>query len=441
MACGAELILIGSLTRAVNKEWDLDAWERGLIVSVVFIGVWAGNLMSGNLGDKLGRRFPILLSYAAIVVFSVMSTFAWDFYSLASVRLLVGISFGLGQPACNTLCGEVCPADRRLHMNGYSQMFFAVGEVYSASLILMQDPRMRNLSWRWLIAMGSIPSAVLFVLAAFFLYETPSFLAVHGRNEEAKKVLEKMSRQNGLPESESLDFRPPRSSVASESGVLHKLGIVFGPSMLFTTIVTSFSCFALNFLFYGGIYSFPKILPDIETGVSPAASLLIAAATEIPGFIFGILVGVNVTRKTGTQLYLLCTFLSTLLFIYAASEALARPGRVPPAIEWMLQAGLCGNKVFTSVGFLVVYCYALEIYATVARTTGNAFCLAMGRLGSISCPVIFELLTASTGTPLTFLKVMAAVCILNAVMVSFLSIETAGKLLKDNDDETMPLKP
>ncbi|CAD7930897.1 unnamed protein product [Amoebophrya sp. A25] len=55
-ADGAELLLLGSLVRAVTEEWNFSAFERGAIVGVVFIGVFFGNLLSGTLGDAIGTR-------------------------------------------------------------------------------------------------------------------------------------------------------------------------------------------------------------------------------------------------------------------------------------------------------------------------------------------------------------------------------------------------
>jgi len=39
LADGAELLLIGSVTRAMEFEWDLTATHKGGLVSIVFVGV------------------------------------------------------------------------------------------------------------------------------------------------------------------------------------------------------------------------------------------------------------------------------------------------------------------------------------------------------------------------------------------------------------------
>jgi len=127
LADGAELLLIGTVTRAVAEEWHINAIERGSVVSIVFLGIFLGNMISGPFGDWAGRRLPILVSYAGIAIFSIASTFAQNYHQLSAVRLFVGASFGIGQPAFTALCTEVTPSYWRLAMSAFCQSLFAVG--------------------------------------------------------------------------------------------------------------------------------------------------------------------------------------------------------------------------------------------------------------------------------------------------------------------------
>eukprot|EP00929_Paragymnodinium_shiwhaense_P051327 TRINITY_DN25840_c0_g1_i1.p1 TRINITY_DN25840_c0_g1~~TRINITY_DN25840_c0_g1_i1.p1 ORF type:complete len:508 (-),score=111.23 TRINITY_DN25840_c0_g1_i1:316-1839(-) len=440
LADGAELLLIGSVTRAVNEEWGLHATERGLIVSTVFVGVLFGNLLSGSLGDQFGRKPPILISYFGVFVFSMLTVFAWDFYSMCAIRLLVGMSFGIGQPSWNAMGSEICPADYRMHMTAGSQILFAVGEMYSATLIWSEDPRMERLNWRWLILMGAVPSIIFLIFSWKALHESPIWLATHGNKEDAKEVLTQLRDLNGCDASTSLDFKmsPPKKSGAYAGA--DRLAAVFSPSMLYTTVVVAFSCFTLNFLFYGGLYAYPQILPEFETGLSPAASLLLGAFMEIPGFLGGLYLGIWMTRKCGIFVYLVGAFISSIIFALAATQGLGHHGRIPMYLEAMLQVGLAGNKAFTAVGFVIVYCYSTEVYSTRTRATGTAVCISMGRLGSMFCPLVYEWMTEYTGTPVTFIYAMAGCVAVNAVLAFFLTKETAGMLLKDDDDDVQAAK-
>mmetsp|Transcript_94427 Transcript_94427/g.304933 ORF Transcript_94427/g.304933 Transcript_94427/m.304933 type:complete len:473 (-) Transcript_94427:26-1444(-) len=441
-ADGSELLLIGTVTNALSKEWKLHAFQRGIIVSVVFVGTLVGNFLSGMIGDVHGRRLPIILSYLGVFVFSVCSVFAWDVWSLATSRIFVGIGFGVGVPAWNALGGEICPSGSRLVVNGLSQILFALGEVYSASLVYMQDPHMRHLEWRVLLLLGALPALVLLLFTCRYLLESPRHFAAKGQLAEAKEVLQEMRRMNGKDDV-SVEFQSlyevKTYSSRWEEG-LQKLRIVFGRHLLYSTLTTCFSTFVLNLVFYGGLYAFPQVLPELELAVTPAFNLLLGALFEIPGFVAGIILGSYMPRKSLMIAYLIVVCASTVIFTLAASRIDQAGSRY--IMEMACQMGFIGTKVFTSVGFLVVYLYSMEIYPTVARTTGTGLCIASGRTGAVIAPLLFEQMADVFGNQFAYFHFVASCCLVNAVLIFFLPYETAGQKLVDHHDNDMePLKP
>merc|ERR1740129_326441 len=161
--------------------------ERGVIVTIVFIGVLIGNLVCGPIGDSLGRRHIIIVSYVGIFVFSILSSVTTGFTSLSIARLFVGMSFGFGQPAWNVLGSEITPSAWRVLMMGFSFMLFAIGEAFSAILLIVDDPTLKHLHWRWLLRMGAIPSLCFCIVAYMFLLPVAGLLGavwkVHGCDE------------------------------------------------------------------------------------------------------------------------------------------------------------------------------------------------------------------------------------------------------------------
>lgn len=424
LADGAELLLIGTVTRALSEEWKLSAWERGSVVSVVFIGILMGNASSGPLGDHFGRRQPILFSYFGVLVFSIWSALTNSFWSLSLVRLMVGVSFGIGQPAFGALSSETTPAYWRIAMNGFYESLFTLGEVYSCLLLWFEDPYMQQLNWRRLLLLGAAPSAVLGVIAYFFLLPSPSYLAVSGDYDGTKKVLHAMARQNGV-QLESAEFKPVKQ--AERSGMekyLRPLSIVFSRRLLYSTLATCYSCFVMNCVFYGCIYAFPQVVTTVEMGPNPVMTLLLGALLELPGTVLGVVCGMLWPRKPTMLLGFVLTSLSLIAFGLGAAGGSSYD-------QLLLHSGYFGIKVFACIDFIIVYQYATEIYPTEARTTGTATCIAGGRLGGIVAPIIFEHLLEATGSFVTFFYVIAALCVVNMVLIAFLPVETFGKKLED----------
>lgn len=431
MADGAELLLIGAVTRALSAEWHLSASQRASVVSIIFVGIVMGNALSGPLGDQFGRRQTILLSYAGVCVFSVLSACATSFATLRLVQVLVGASFGIAQPTFGALCSETTPAYWRIATTAASQALFIVGELYSCVLIWLDDPTMQDLDWRRLLLLGAIPSGVMGIIAIFFLMQSPSYLALRGDHDGAKSVLAEMSRQNGVA-LESVDFKPlPQSTRSTLEAYIRPIRLVYSPHMLYSTFAVCYSSFTLNCIFYGCLYAFPQLVTTVDMGTMPVVTLMIGALWEFPGFLLGLVLGMIWPRKRAMMAYLGMTATSLIAFSLG----------VGGMSSVLLHGGYAGIKGFACIGYIVVFQYATEIYPTEARATGTAACLAGGRFGGILAPVLCEKLLQVTGHFVAFFNVIAGLCILNFLIVVLLPMETFGMKLADVADERRPLVP
>eukprot|EP00933_Yihiella_yeosuensis_P028222 TRINITY_DN22042_c0_g1_i1.p1 TRINITY_DN22042_c0_g1~~TRINITY_DN22042_c0_g1_i1.p1 ORF type:complete len:503 (+),score=85.85 TRINITY_DN22042_c0_g1_i1:94-1602(+) len=444
LADGAELLLIGSVTRSVAKEWDLNAFERGSAVSIVFTGILIGNSCSGPFGDHLGRRLPVVLSYLGVAFWSALSACSQSYVQLSAIRLMVGLSFGIGQPAANTLISEVTPSDWRMVVSGSANCWlFAVGELYSAALIYYDDPSMKNLDWRWLLLMGAMPACILLVTSFFLLKQSPVWLSMKERNEEATEVLKSMASDNGK-EDINFDFKPMKKANVSQTSIasceppeelFEPLMIIYAPDMIFMTLTVIFTCFTLNTVFFGSLYALPQVLTEVHLGMSPAAGLLMGCVWEMPGIALALTLGHFCPRRFCMMLYSGVMCVSMCLFAYGCSNQ-----DVGMVYDVMMQIGYFGLKSVPPIGFTIAYQYAAEVYPAKARTTGNAAALAGGRVGGITSPLIFEWLSAATGSSFTFFYFGALCLAINFVLISMLKVEPFGKKLDDETEET-PLLP
>jgi MFS family permease len=440
-ADGAELLLISSVTDSVAEEWALTSFEQGLIVSLVYIGVMFGNMASGPLGDLYGRRFPIVLSFWLIFVLSVLCAFSVDFLMLCLLRILVGISMGIGQPAFQALLTETTPANSRVFLFSMAFCLFSIGEMYSAILIDIDDPQMVDLHWRWLLVMGALPALFFGILALIFIDQSPYYLSINERHEEAREVLRRMSSDNFLDDIDvtfDTSKSKKRKQTEPEQEVL-QWRLLFSGDMIYTTAIMVYSCFVLNFIFYGCLYAFPNVMTDVDLGSTPAASLILGALIELFGLLFAILVATTWPRKLVMKIYLGLVTISLLSFAIAAEGS----STIASAMRW---EGYYGIKFFTSIGYIVAYLYVTEVYPTACRTTGTSVCLAGGRLGAILSPEIFEAIEELSGSFTLFFYLIAVLAGLNFYLVNSLTYETQGMMLRESADDAMvaagePLPP
>jgi len=289
--------------------------------------------------------------------------------------------------------------------------------------------------------MGAIPAAVFGLLAYFFLQNSPLYLACCGRYEETRVVLTSMRAANRA-EGVSLDFRmPDTADGASKSETLQQsitmqLGTVFGADLGLTTCIVMFSCFVLNLSFYGSLYAFPQEITELKMGGSPAANLLIGAVFEMAGRLLGMTVALALPRKLVLKGYLLLNLSALVAFTLGACAG--HDSNL--FMQLLTYYGYFGIKFFTSIGFLVTYLYAAEVFPTVVRNSGTAISFAGGRLASILSPLIYESLASFTGNCTAFFSMISILTAFNFCLIGFLPYETAGMVLQDTM-ETMPAKP
>lgn len=437
LAAGSQIIMITALTLNISKEWNLKSWERSSIVSILFIGIMLGNFASGPCSDLVGRRPPILISYATICFFSVASACSTSFWVLFFMRLLLGIAFGFSQPAWNTLCSEITPSRWRMYTAVLSSLLFVVGEIYAASLIWLEDPEMKSLNWQALTVFGTMPAAIMGVACVFFLNESASWLALQGQADRAKQVLESIRWWN-RKEEVSLDFASSNVLEPVSSSPQQQMEVATGKVLGFTTFVLCSTCFTLNFIYYGSFYSFPLVLGDVDMGVSPAVALIIGALWELPGYAAAIGCSMVCGRRVAILSYLVLMMLSTLLFVEGAEHQ--KSGNA--VYGYAVHVGFAGMKCWINMGFVIVYQYASEIYPTSARVAGTGLCFGCGRIGSMVAPFVFEaMMDAFNNSWQNFYYLLAMACAANAILVLFLPFETASMTLKDHVAEMGEMDP
>lgn len=437
LAAGSQIIMISAITREIASEWNLRAWQRGSIVSVVLVGIMLGNFTSGPVSDSLGRRLPILVSYAAVCVFGVASVFAPGFWSLCTARLLMGCAFGFSQPAWNTLCTEITPMDWRLVTSVASGVLFTIGEIYAASFVWLDDPSMKDLNWKLLTILGLVPTAIAGSLAVVLLNESASWLALHGKMDKAKQVLQSIRWWN-RKEQEPVDFAPPEIDGAEFGSIGQQISVVLANSLCFTTIVMCFTCAVLNFMYYGMIYAFPFVLGEVDMGVSPAVTLILGALWELPGYGASLICNLVCGRRPGLLVSLALMACSVVLFIVGAREQ-KNGGEV---MHFVLHTGYAGMKCWINMIFVLAYQYASEVYPTGARVVGTGMCLGSGRLGSIAAPFVFEgMLLIFDNAWLVFFYTMLVLLFFDSLLILLLPYETWGRTLKDHIDEMAEAEP
>lgn len=443
---GVEVTVVSSTANDIGRSLELAKSSQALPSMSSFFGASVGNIVAGPVGDAAGRRLPILCSLLGVFIFQCASAAASNLWLMVVLFALLGLSLGIGQPPCAVLASEIVPAEKRIHASFIGNVIFVFGEVYAVILIWVDDPSMKDLAWRWLLIVGAIPALIGLFIAYFFLYESPFYLVLRHDYDDARKVLDGLREMNGNPDVPT-EFEQPRKKLqpsktrtleTDSSETWENLRIIFGRNMCFTTFVVCFLKMVCSFTYYGGMYALPQVLPTLNTKMTPVVTLLLGALAEIPGCMVGILVGMYMSRKGSMVGAQIATAITMILFSMAAYYLSGQ--KASSSTEIVLQSSLMAFRVVTSIMFVILPLYSVEIYPTRARTMGMSVTTSFGRLGGFCSPMVFELLSSATGNMVTMFWIIAGLNLASAGLVCLLPLETKGKALSDHDDEMEPLR-
>ncbi|XP_042224820.1 organic cation transporter protein-like isoform X2 [Homarus americanus] len=371
----------------VVEEWDLVCDERYLtsvVQSTYMAGVLAGAVILSELSDKFGRRTIALLSSVGILVSSVCVTFTTHYVAFIILRFLVA-AFGSGVFLPNfVILMEVVGPEGRTTMGMMYQGFFSIGfMVLPAIAYFVRE-------WRYLQLYISVPSVIL-LLYYWWLPESPRWLIMQGRHQEAFEILKEAARVNGgsMPQKEEMDVLMAHVNKEKTQAKLTQTRVFKKVTQFFKSIITLlstknmrrrcliifFAWFVVSMVYYGLAFSGGNINASIYLIV------FLSGVVEIPSYILVCWT----LKKFGRRLNLCVLFLicgAACLLIMA----------VPKEHVWVNLSLATVGKFFNSSAFGVAYIYSAELVPTGVRNIAVGTSSMCARIGSALAPFIVDLM-------------------------------------------------
>ena len=339
MMDGFDAQAMGFVAPSLLAEWHITRGALSPILSSGLVGMLAGALLFGPLGDRLGRKRVLVLCTLWFACGSLLTARAHTVETMLWLRLATGFGLGGAMPNATALTAEYMP--RRLRATGVMLMFCgfsmgaAIGGFVAAGII-------NRYGWPAVFIVGGI----LPCITSLFLLGLP----------ESIRFLQE--RKTGFPVTQLFTEGRARTTML--------LWVMFFMSLLDLYFLNSW---------------LPTVIHD--AGVALQQAIVITAMFQVGGTAAAIVVGRVVDRQMSygvlTWVYLgaaVCVFLIGLVNGAAAIETAA-----------VFAAGFCVIGGQTCSNSL-----AAESYPTAVRSTGVGWALGIGRIGSIVGPILGGLL-------------------------------------------------
>jgi MFS transporter, SP family, arabinose:H+ symporter len=187
---GFDVAIISGAGPFLARHFELGDLGLGVAFSSLLFGCAIGSAIAGRLSDRHGRRSVLLWIAALFASTSVATAMAWDFPSFLAARFVGGLAVGAVSLVSPMYISEVAPAAVRGRLGALYQMSIVTGILASYCINYgLHDIGADN--WRWMFATGVIPS-VVFLGLLLRAPETPRFLFMAGRRDEARAVMERI---------------------------------------------------------------------------------------------------------------------------------------------------------------------------------------------------------------------------------------------------------
>lgn len=394
----------------VMSEWQLtcnDEWKLSLLGTINNIGQFVCLPLTGFVSDRYGRRTAFVLGTVLSGLFGLIRSFSPNYIMFIILEFLEP-AFGSGAYSSGFILGTrrfhsiVCQLSYLPLITGLELVApekRALGSVcintfYGLGLALLGLLALWTREWRLLLQVAYAP-CLLFVAYFWLIPESLRWLVTKHRLQEAKNIVRRAGKMNGVQFSESaqamlyqgdeeeyLELQPKGvkiEDIDKEDAVLDSreypiLKALKNSVIRWRLIVMSICWITTTFVYYGlSIYS-------VSLVGDKYLNFITGSLIEIPAFVICYFT-IN-TELCGRKRTLSATFFISAVACFCQLALNPNPEGITVGPLILFLVGKCA----ITLTFTVLYIYTAELFPTELRHSLLGCCSMFGRIGSMVAP-------------------------------------------------------
>src|SRR5436305_9842000 len=408
---GYDLYVAGGVLASAIQTKFTTAPQNLQFISLTFVGMTIGSLITGFVGDKMGRRFTYQINLLIFGLASLAAAFAQDMNQLIACRFVQGLGLGAEIVVGYSTLTEFVPPRTRGRWLSMMAFLVVAGFPVTALLGYLIIPAF---GWRPMFVIAGIGSLVVWYLRKN-LPESPRWLESQGRAAEAEALMQAIETEaagaGALP---PVVVPAPLPQVAALD--------MLKPPLLQRLLVGCWVLITINTLIFGFVIFLPQFF--LRQGLTIANSLgytLVLSA----GSLVGCVVGAYASDAIGRRWSIIGASIVTIVtgYIYARFHA----GDDPTIVLSVGFVLIVAIYVQTALLFGV---YTPELFPTEIRLRANGICNTLGRGATVVSPFIVGSLMASYQLP-GVLWLMIALVLVQIVVVWAWGVEPRNRGLEE----------
>ncbi|XP_053959658.1 carcinine transporter [Anastrepha ludens] len=349
-----------------------------------------GVYIFGLLNDRMGRRTSYFTCLGTLLFGSLITSLSKDFWTWAGSRVIVGLTIPAVYQIPFIISLELVGENYRSFVTVMTCTF------YTSGIMLLSVVTYLERDWVKLSYYTSVPFHLYFGYI-FIMPESPRWLLMRGRLEEALGVLERMAKVNGrkLPNKikGDLEAKILQNKIANVKTVNVGVSDLFRtPNMRLKTILITLSWFANETVYLGLSYYGPSL------GNDQYVSFFLSAAVELPSYLCCWYLMDTFGRRWPLSLSMILGGVACVITVTIPDEKVDET-----LILYLI------SKALLSASFLIIYPFAGELYPTQVRGIGIGASSYIGGLGLIVIPFVTYLGKDNLKLPLVIMGVVSMI--------------------------------
>jgi sugar porter (SP) family MFS transporter len=417
---GFDTVVISGVTDSVRNVFHLapgSFWD-GFSVASGLLGTFIGALIAGWPGDRYGSRDTLKAVGYMYVASALGGAFCWNLESFYVFRFIGGLAIGASSVLAPVYISELAPADRRGALTGLFQFNIVLGILvaYVSNFVVQEMSGGADL-WRLKLGIAAAP-AIVFAVLMYTIPQSPRWLALRGRREEAKNNLAAV----GVADPQAMLAEFDRAAELARHNSAEKLFVAaYRKPIVLAILLAMFNQLS-------GINAILYYLNDIfaAAGFTRWSNALQAVAIGAANLI-ATMIALRFIDRIGRK---------KLLLIGAVGTACALAGvaiimGTGEGKGWLLTMLIVFISFFAFSQGAVIWVYLAEIFPTAVRSRGQALGSATHWGMNALIAQVFPMIAVYTqALPFAF---FAACMVLQFFVVLALFPETRGVELESMD--------
>jgi sugar porter (SP) family MFS transporter len=410
---GFDTVVISGVTESVGREFHLGTgtFWYGFSVASALLGTFIGALFAGAPGDRYGSRDTLKAVGYLYVASALGCAFCWNLESFYVFRFIGGLAIGASSVLAPVYISEIAPADRRGALTGLFQFNIVLGILIAfISNAVVQTFESDADLWRVKLGIAAVP-AILFAVLMYTIPQSPRWLALRGRTDEARRSLERV----GVTDTGAMLAEFERAAASARANAATRLFTsAHSKPILLAILIAMFNQLS-------GINAILYYLNDIFaaagfSGMSNALQSVAIGAANLVATVIALRVIDRVGRRNLLMIGSVGTAvaLAGVALIFATGE-----GR-----GWLLACLIGFIAFFAFSQGAVIWVYLAEIFPTAVRSRGQALGSATHWGMNALIAQVFPMIAATTQS-LPFVFFAACMVVQFFVVMAFFP-ETRG---------------